>query len=241
MTNRMQTAIVLLVLAQGLAGCDSSRSSIPSAPTPMAPLPATPASSNLMVFTDTASGLSTSDVHDAQDQMVQFNRAGELIWTAGGSRFPGWGGDYAYLKGPEKLCDCWFEVRFGAKDGQRLAYLIADDGKAPGTIVDLEVVDGTLVLTQSHLYPPGTSTLSGVVTEATPTGPMPLAGALLHWYVSDFWREATTDRNGFYTIPGVYDQSSVLDVSLEGYQTLRTAVTIRGDTRFDIQLQCCPN
>jgi len=189
-----------------------------------------------MVFTDTASGFSTSDVHDAQDQMVQFSRAGELIWTADGTRFPGWGGDYAYLKGPEKLCDCWFEVRFGTKDGQRLAYLIADDGEAPGTIVDLEVVDGTLVLTQSHLYPPGTSTLSGFVNEATPAGETPLAGALLHWYVSDFWREATTDRNGFYTIPGVYDQSSVLDVTLAGYQPLRTAVTIKGDTRFDIQL-----
>src|SRR5204862_3552788 len=98
MTHRMQGAIVLLALAQGLAGCDSSRSSIPSAPTPTAPSPGTPASSNLMVFIDTASGFSTSDVHDAQDQMVQFSRAGELIWTADGTRFPGWGGDYAYLK-----------------------------------------------------------------------------------------------------------------------------------------------
>jgi hypothetical protein len=208
---------------------------MPSAPTPIA-WAGTPTSSNLMVFTDTASGLSTSAVRDAQDQIVQFNRTGDLIWTADGTHFPGWSGGPEYLKGPEKLCNCWFEVRFGTKDGQRLAYMIADDGEAPGTIVNLEVVDGTLVLSPSDVYPPGTVTLSGVVNEATLTGQTPLAGALLHWYVSDFWREATTDRNGFYTIPGVYDQSSVLDVSLAGYQPLRTAVTIKGDTRFDIQL-----
>src|SRR5437867_2192075 len=85
------------VLAQGLVGCGSrspstpSTRSMPSAPAaaaPSAPAPApSPAPVELALFTDPASGFSTSDVRDAQDEIVQFTTDGELVWTADGTRF----------------------------------------------------------------------------------------------------------------------------------------------------------
>ena len=70
----------------------------------------------LRVFTDVASGFSTSDVRDAQDQIVQFSTAGELIWTPDGTSFSGYAGSGAFVNA-EALCKCWFEVRFGVRDG----------------------------------------------------------------------------------------------------------------------------
>ena len=138
MTNRTRTGIVLLVLAQGLAGCGRGSSSAPSAPSPV-PQVVPPAPIRDVVFTDIASGFSTSDVRDAQDQIVRFNTAGELIWTADDSRFPGLA---AY--------DGSLEVRFGTKNGEPRAYLTFSMSYyhygPPATVIDLEVVDGKLII-----------------------------------------------------------------------------------------------
>ena len=51
---------------------------------------------------------------------------------------------------------CAFIVRFGIKDGKRRAYLTVDyHDDNPGTLVDVEVANGALVVTQTELYPPG--------------------------------------------------------------------------------------
>ena len=51
------------------------------------------------------------------------------------------------------------------------AYLTVDYGHDnPGTLVDVEVANAALVVTQSDLYPPGSPTLTGVVTEVDVNG-----------------------------------------------------------------------
>ena len=44
-----------------------------------------------MVFTESASGFSTSDLRDVNEQILQVNTLGELIWTADGTHLPGYG------------------------------------------------------------------------------------------------------------------------------------------------------
>jgi hypothetical protein len=82
------TIVTLLVLVQGLAGC--GRLTTPSADR-----------DRLTVFTDRASGFSTTDVRDADEQIVRFNEATILnvsgVNTAN-SGTAGW--DYAQLIGP---------------------------------------------------------------------------------------------------------------------------------------------
>ena len=86
-------AIALLTFAVGgLAGCGDSGPSAPSAPgSPSQPSAAsTPApKGELTVFTDPATGFSTTDLRDVQEQIVQLSSIGELIWTADGTRLPG--------------------------------------------------------------------------------------------------------------------------------------------------------
>ncbi len=79
-------APVLLTLLPALAGCDSAT---PSTPSP-APSSAPPAAPTLAVFRELKTGFATSDLRDAQDQIVQVNSANELIWAADGQRLPGY-------------------------------------------------------------------------------------------------------------------------------------------------------
>jgi hypothetical protein len=170
---------------------------------------------------------------------VQVTTAGELIWTVDGTRIPGFTAPDAVFIGAERVCQCAFEVRFGNRDGQKGAYLTAEYGHHnPGTLIDLEVASGVLVMTQSNVYPPGTYTLSGVVTELTATGQAPIEGAGVARLVRDGWRETTTDGNGFYEIRGLYDGSGVVSVgkAFVAYEKFEQHVTISGDTRFDILL-----
>ncbi len=161
-----------------------------------------PPTTILVVFTDSASGFSTTDLRDAEDQIVQFSKANELIWTEDGRRLPGYPVSGNSINA-EKGCNCWFEVRFGTKDGERRAYLTADYGHDnPGSIVDLEIVGGALVTSRTDVYPPGTFTLSGVVTEATPTGDVPVEGVAVYRGYSTGWLEAITDRHGYYRFLG---------------------------------------
>ena len=249
MRNRARTGIVLLMLVQMLAGCDGSRSSIPSAPSsipPSAPPPAPPPASinGLMMFTERASGFSTSDLRDAQEHIVQFNTANELIWTADGTHLPGFRaqGNVISLSAntAEASCKCTLVVRFGTRDGERRAYLTADYiHDNPGTLVDLEIAAGALAVSRTNVFPPGTYTLSGVVTEATATGLVPVENAEV-WRLDEEqsgWDHNTTDKNGFYQLHGLSDGSREATFSKEGYQTIDQGdVPVHGDTRFDVQL-----
>ena len=59
----------------------------------------------------------------------------------------------------DSLCSfCAFDVRFGIKDGERRAYLTWVDSYShhhTGNIVDLDVVDGKLVMKQTNVPVPG--------------------------------------------------------------------------------------
>ena len=164
MTNRTRTGIVLLVLAQGLAGCggfDSSSTPLaPSVVPRLAPSPAPqPTPIHLAVFTDSALGFATSDVRDVQEQILQFNTAGELLWSADGTRFSGYRVNGNLIRGPG--ADDYFQVRFGTKNGEQRAYLGWSDDWChcpgyPRTIADIELVSGRLVITATDVPVPET-------------------------------------------------------------------------------------
>jgi hypothetical protein len=200
----------------------------------------TAARPSLATFFDPASRFSTSDLRDAEDEIMKFSTAGELVFPATNTRLAG----FRRLSGPEQgiegdICgrSCGFVVRFGIKDCEQRAYLTIDYGHDnPGTLVDVEVANGALVVTQTDLYPPGSPTLSGVVTEAMPAGPTPVAGVTVYRGVITGWRVAKTDRNGFYEIRGLFDGVEEVSTNMEGYETAKSNVSIKGDTRFDIQI-----
>jgi len=93
----------------------------------------------LVIFQDPDSAFSTSDVRDAQEQIVRFDSVDEtLIWTATGASFPGWQTSGNFLDASQR-----FLVRFGTKDGTRRAYFtetLAD------TICDIQVNNGQLII-----------------------------------------------------------------------------------------------
>src|SRR6187431_3173733 len=149
----MRTPILLLALLPALTACGESSPVAPSQPPP-AQVPAAP---TLVEFIDDATGFKTFDLRDAQNQIVQVSSNRELIWTADGTRLPGYratshafndGRRYYFIEG--KICEagCAFEVRFGTEDGERRAYLTVDYGHDnPGTVVDVEVIGGALQVT----------------------------------------------------------------------------------------------
>jgi len=227
---RISTWTGVLLLAFGLTGCGDADFP-PTKPQPIVTPTPTPAS--LVVFRESSSGFATSDVRDAQEHIVQFTTAGKIIWTADGTEFNGHTGD-----GPiNAFCQCWFDVRFGTSGGERRAYLTADYGHDnPGTVVALEVVNGALVMTQTTMYPPGSYTLSGVVTTATGGGPEPLEGVDVYFPLRGGWRAARTDKDGEYKIQGLYNGSLNVSAQKAGYLTESRPVSISADTRFDVQL-----
>jgi hypothetical protein len=225
-----------------MAACDSSRPSTPIAPT-VFQQPVNP--NRLIVFKDPLTGRSTSDVRDAQDHIVQFTTAGELVWTADGTHLPGHfvsgpGYQASYNVDGEPSCQCWLVVRFGASGGERRAYLTADYIHFnPGTVVALEISGGALIVSRTEVFPPGTYTLSGFVTEATESGLTPIENASVYRLDEEEsgWDQATTDRNGFYEIHGLTDGSRLTGFSKDGYQKVERAdFPIHGDMRFDVQL-----
>jgi hypothetical protein len=250
MKNRTPTGVVLFLLTQALAGCDNAGPSrapaAPTAPSPVEPpVPQPPPGERLLAFVEASSGFSTTDVRDSQEQVVQITAANELIWTADGARLKGFwvttlqgsNGPVHFIEG--KICpECWaFEVRFGTRDGERRAYLTVDyHHDNPGTLVDVEVVGGALVVTKTDVFAPGTFTLSGLVTEVIGGRATPVAGAAVYRGMTTGWQSATTDRKGFYSVAGMYDSSAQVAARKDGYQDFEKVVTISGDTRFDIQL-----
>jgi hypothetical protein len=244
MPNRTQWGFLASVFAMGLTGCESASpvSPTPASPTQSSVTAPSPTTPTAIVFTEPGTGFSTSEVRDVQEQVLQLNTANELIWAADGTRLPGYRAEInsraSYIVG--NICGegCVFEVRFGTKNGERRAYLTADYGHDnPGTIVDVEVSGGALVVTRTNIFLPGSFTLSGVVTEATPAGIVPVEGVVVHCGVGNDSRAAKTDRDGFYTLLGMFDGTGTVVTIKEGYaQTQHKNVLIKGNTRFDIQL-----
>jgi hypothetical protein len=238
--NRAVAAIGLAVLAQALAACGSSYSA-PSAPSAVTQPFGSPVTT-LTVFRDQRTGFSTSDVRDAGGDVVQFNSAGELIWTADAVRLPGYpvgtptGGNAIPA---DRACRCWLIVRFGTANGERRAYFTADYGHDnPGTLVDLDVAGGLLIVKPTDVYVPGTYTQSGFITEATDKGAVPVEGARVYRVDEERTgsQETMTDKRGFYEIRGLIDVSREVGVIKTGYQTLKAIVVIDGNTRFDASL-----
>ena len=191
----------------------------------------------LMVFTDPNSGFSTSDVRDVQGQVVQFDLKGRLIWKADGTRLTGFRREPGLLIFVPSAhgCQCWLEVRFGTEDGEPRAYVTADYGHDnPGTLVDLEVAGGKLLVSQTQVYTPGTFTLSGVVTEEKADGIVPVSGVVV--YVSQIysWREAQTDANGAYEIRGLFPGSHTVQAFKTGYGESSQKVVIAGHATHNI-------
>jgi Carboxypeptidase regulatory-like domain len=242
--KRRQVSVVLvLALATGLAGCSGSTAPI----TPSGPLVGSVPTPNpsLLTVTDSSTGFSTTDFRDADDRIVQITRDDELVITRDNSRLRGYrlagGSNWAYwiyrqpCVGEE--CWPWLEIRFGSQAGQPRAYLTADYGHDnPGTLVSLTVVDGKLNVTGTDKFPPGSPTLSGQVTEMTPSGPIPVTGAGVYLGVVSGYRDAVTDNNGFYQIQGLVKTTAEIFAGAAGYQNQKQQLTINGDTRLDFQL-----
>jgi hypothetical protein len=229
--------IVLLVCVHALTACGpngSSSSLFGPSGTASVTQPVEP---TLRPFAETGTGFSTTSLYDAHDHIVQFNTASELVWVTDGTHIPGFPViDRTYINA-EKICACWFEVRFGTKDGERRGYLTADYGHYnPATLIGLELVGGTVIMTQSDMFPPGTFTLSGVVRELTTAGSSPVEGADVWFPFSSGYREASTDSTGVYTIDGVAKGRYQMSVSKSGLAKQTAEVVVDGDTRFDVEL-----
>ena len=102
---------------------------------------------NLAVFIDAQTGTQTTDVRDVDNEFMRFNLdEGTLIWVATNATFTGWSvsGDYLDLI---RL----YRVRFGTVNGERRAYFTES---VRGTICDLSVVEGQLVIEPTDFLPP---------------------------------------------------------------------------------------
>ena len=190
-----------------------------------------------MTFADPYSAFSTSDLHDAHEQVVQFSVAHELIWVADGRRLPGYAVQGNSISVPG--CACTLAVRFGTQEGERRAYLTADYiHDNPGTLVDLSISGAALTISPTTVFAPGTYTLSGVVTETSENGPIPVEGAGV-WRLNEEgsgWQVATTDKDGLYAMHGLYDGEREVALIKDGYVTAKSVVLVNGDTRFDRQI-----
>jgi hypothetical protein len=136
----------LLVFALGLAACGGGLPSPSVIPPPTA----------LAVFADRESGFSTTDVRDVHGQVVRFNTVGELVWSDQ-TRFPGYLAD-GYVITADRICaGCYFLVRFGTRNGLEQAYLTwagETSDAHPATLLDVEVVDGRLVVLDTDVTVP---------------------------------------------------------------------------------------
>lgn len=102
---------------------------------PPASEPATQPDPALVRFVDPATGLETHEVHDANRDIVHFDRErGAMVWAASGDTVSGWtttGVDLDWDRSGVA-----FRVRFGTENGERRAYFTETDA---GTICDLDI------------------------------------------------------------------------------------------------------
>jgi Carboxypeptidase regulatory-like domain len=200
MTNRTPTAILIVVLAAGLAGCDGVVAPPPTAPT--APTRPTATLSGL-VFTVTPTGLSPIEGARVRLEIGSY-RQDALTDQSGRYR----------------LTDLY--------DGSSSVTTTRDGYDTDTRMVPISgdvLLDVRVELRVEH-------TLSGVVFEMTPSGRVPLEGAAVEW-IHDIY-ETTSD--GFFTFSGVFNGANALSASKEGYQKVFLTPMVKGDSRFDIQL-----
>jgi hypothetical protein len=138
---RTTSIVLLLAIAAVHAACGGGAGLASPSPVPHA--------AALAWFSDPDSDFTTTDVRDAQDEMVQFNTAGELVWAADGSRHPGYIADGRVITAGNICTGCYFYVRFGTRDGTRRAYLtwaapVTED--RPATLLDVAVIGGVVVV-----------------------------------------------------------------------------------------------
>jgi hypothetical protein len=135
---------IVVMLMVAITACSDS----PSTPTPPPPV-TQPPPVQLAVFTDSATGFSTSDVRDVEGEIVRFNRANNsLIWAADGRSFPGYPVDGNFLNSGKT-----FQVRFGTEGGEPRAYFTET---VPATICDIEIVGGSLLISPTNVTVPKT-------------------------------------------------------------------------------------
>jgi hypothetical protein len=97
------------------------------------------------VFTDDATEFETSDVYDADDEIVRFDTTTKsIIWAADDRAFQegNWDVIGNFLGAAQA-----FQVRFGNVDGQRRAYFTETD---PPTICDIEPVGEGLSISRTN-------------------------------------------------------------------------------------------
>ena len=142
-----RTIFPLLAFTLEFAACGGGGMASPSA---------IPPPTTFAVFLDRESGFSTTDVRDVHGQIVRFNTAGELVWSDQ-MHFPGYLAD-GYVITADRICaGRYFLVRFGTENGLEHAYLTwaGDTSDAhPATLLDVEVVDGRLVVADTDVTVP---------------------------------------------------------------------------------------
>jgi hypothetical protein len=82
--------------------------------------------------------------------------------------------------------------------------------------------------------PRPTYTLSGTVFIETPEGRVPLDRVRIE--EANSHRSAMTDKDGFYSLPGLYAATNSVSASRWYIPSYTNALTISGDTRLDIEL-----
>ena len=82
--------------------------------------------------------------------------------------------------------------------------------------------------------PPQTFTLSGMVTEVSGTGVVPVSGALVQETRSQ--RRATSDADGHYSISGVSAGSGSIRISKDGYVSSTSSLDISADATLDVRV-----
>ena len=142
--------VTMALVLSGAAGCSRMAGPSPAAVDESG-------THGFAVFLDRETGFRTSDVRDAQDQIVRFNDAGELVWLASGARFPGYIADGQVVTAERICAGCYFFVRFGSRSGEPRAYLTWAGSKPDGqahTVLDVEVVGDELAVTSTDLEIP---------------------------------------------------------------------------------------
>ena len=99
------------------------------------------------MFSDPNSDFATTDVQDIDEEVVRFDTAAKtLIWAADGSAFGGW-----EVSGNSLGSQQQFQVRFGTKEGERLAYFTET---VPATICDISIENGRLKIVPTNVTVP---------------------------------------------------------------------------------------
>lgn len=239
MTARVTWGIVGLVLAHAVAGCGSGSSLTPLAPSPAQPVPTYTLSG--VVLAMTPAGLAP-----VEGALVQMNLTKPAVTDIDGFySIPG-----LTLTGlsPNTAIGNFNTVTTWKPTYVNDSRTVTVSGD---TRLDIEIVRRA------------TFTLSGVVSEMTDSGPIPVEGVEIHDWSCDpvfpgnrqrvpsdgcsygLSHSTTTDKSGRYTVPRVYATQNFICAVKEGYEgNMRESecdghaesLTVDGNTRFDIQL-----